>query len=184
MRSYLFDYPRLKDFPKKNPDSMLLRACDGITLPQLKGSFDIWCQIAVISETKAYNTDEEREVIKLFRTDFSALIDAMFCIVKSMENELKEKEYDQEIRYYIVNYYKPEEEPIPPFEFPEHFFSKIDLENARSLLWILLEAVIIYKGDLKEQLDNNELLISYERFLVILEGAYSIMKMVRKRDSK
>ena len=184
MRSYLFDYPRLKDFPKKNPDSMLVRACEEITLSQLKGNFNIWCQIGMISETKAYNTDEEREVIKLFRTDFSALIDAMYCIGKSFKKDLEDKKFNQEIQDYIINYYKPEEEPIIPTEFPEYFFSKFDIDSARCLLWILLEAVIIYKGDLQEHLDNKDLLISYERFLVILESACAIMKKIRKRDSK
>jgi len=161
---------------------MLMRACEDVSLHKLKGWLDVWCQIAVISETKAYHTEEEREVIRWFCKDFSALIDAMYCIARAKKNDVAESEFSQELKEYVSNYYKPKNTPINPFDFPDYFFSLINVKGARSLLWILLEAVVIYPGELKDQLERSDIVITYERFLVILESAFFIKKLIKNRD--
>jgi hypothetical protein len=51
------------------------------------------------------------------------------------------------------------------------------------MLWIILEAVIIYDGELNKRLGRQETLQYYERFLVIAESAYSIRNKFKDKIS-
>jgi len=184
MRQYLFDYPRLKDFPREEPDTMLVRALKDTDLKQLKHELNVWCQIGIISETKAYHTQEEREVIQRFCSDFYPLIDALFCIGKALADQDNEAIYSEVLADYISNYYKPEDEILGPFEFIEYFFSSINIECTRSLLWVLFEAVVIYRGELEKQMSKEDIVLMYERFLVIAESAFSIKEKRKQFDKE
>jgi len=174
MRDKLFDYPRLKDFPKNNAYSMLYRAVKDIDLKQIKHDLNVWCEIAINSETKSYHTKEEKDVIRKWSPDFSALIDAVYCIHKALIAEEDDAKFSDAIHEYFENYYKPDEKPIMPFEFCSLYFSWINIVSTRVLLWVLFEAVVIYRGELEEKLIRSDIVITYERFLVIAESAREI----------
>jgi len=191
MNTHLFDYPRLKDFPKNEADAFLIRACEGVDLSALKNQFSVWCQMAMSINTPAYHTQEERLLIEEFCSLFSPLMDAMYCIGVSMKMDLKGEKFNHAIRTYLKNYYDPEatkEEIIDPFAFPHFYFQHFNIQCTRSLLWIMLEAVIIYEGELIKRLPRQNILQFYERFLVIAEAAYSIKRKfkdrLRKRNEK
>ncbi len=173
----LFDYPRLKDFPHNNAYNMLYRALKDTDLKQLKHDLNVWCEIAISSETKAYHTQEEKDVIKNWTPDFSALIDAVYCIHKALIAQEDDTKFQDSIDEYFENYYKPDEKPIMPFEFCSLYFSWINILSTRILLWVMFEAVVIYRGDLEEKIIRSDIVIAYERFLVIAESAREIPRI-------
>lgn len=184
MQTQLFDYPRLKDFPKKNPDAFLVRACDKIERSALKRQLTVWCQMALSVETPAYHTQEERLLIEEFCSLFHPLLDAMYCIGISLKCDQQGQEFTDAISDYLKNYYDREastEEIIGPFSFPKFFFEHFNIQCTRSLLWIMLEAVIIYDGELTKMVERREVLQYYERFLVIAESANAIKTKFKDR---
>lgn len=186
MQSRLFDYPRLKDFPKKNPDAFLVRACDKLELSTLKNQLSVWCQMAMSINTPAYHTQEERLLIEEFCSLFHPLLDAMYCIGIAFKADQQGEEFNYAIQDYLKNYYDKEaskEEIICPFSFPNFFFQHFNIECTRSLLWLMLEAVIIYEGELNKRIARQEVLQYYERFLVIAESANSIKRKYKDRIS-
>jgi len=142
--------------------------------------------MAMSINTPAYDTQEERLLIEEFCSLFYPLLDAMYCIGIAFKSDQQGREFNYAIRDYLLNYYDREarkEEIIGPFSFPNFFFRQFNIECTRSMLWIILEAVIIYDGELNKRLDRQETLQYYERFLVIAESAYSIRNKFKDKIS-
>jgi hypothetical protein len=146
-----------------------------VTPIYLKVNFLKWCEIALAQV--AASRQLEAKVIKHMQSEFLGLINAVYCVAASMENEEK---LDENFHYYIDNYYRKDVQKVNPFEFALLFFKGIKKESARSIIWLLMEVVAAQKDKYDYQKEQKDILNLYERFSGVVCVAYDWTKATQK----
>lgn len=146
----------------------------------LKVNFQQWCDIGLAEV--GTSRQSETVAIKHIKTEFLGLIDAVYCIARSMKDDNSEEDMKIPIRYYIDNYYRRDVKPneiIPPPDFCQAFFREISATSIKSLLWILLELVLVHHSKHEYHLDEPNILDLYERYGAIILTAHDWKKITK-----
>lgn len=155
------------NFPVDGPEIGPMFIFKDVTPIYMKVNFLKWCEIA-LAEVGA-SRQLEAKVIKHMQTEFLGLINAVYCVAITMEDEEK---LSENFRYYIDNYYRKDVPKVNPFEFVLLFFKGIKKESARSILWLLMEVVAAQKDKYAYQKEQKDILNLYERFSAVVCVAY------------
>jgi hypothetical protein len=141
-----------------------------VTPIYLKVNFLKWCDIG-LAEVGA-SRQLESKVIGYVQTEFVGLIDAVYCVAITMQDEEK---MEENLNRYFENYYKKdakEKDILNPFEFCIAFFLDITRESAKSILWLLMEVVSANKGKYEYQREQKDILSLYERYAATIDIGY------------
>lgn len=164
------------NFPVDGKEMSPMVIFKDLTLIYLKVNFLRWCDIG-LAEIGASRQLEAR-VIKHVQSEFIGLLNAVYYIALTTEDETKlEENFD----LYCDNYYKKDVEDIPnPFSFLVLFFKGITKESIVSLLWLLMEVVTAQKDKYDYHIDQKHILTLYERYAAVVGSAYKWHKCAKE----